>query len=138
MSWLIAGTIGTAARGENEFGVQMDCAESSMINHEIPINFGVQTEKAAVSGPLAVISIPITRNRDQYFGCLEMYGKNTNVAKIAYFQELNRCRREASSEPSVWFSAKRDPSLTSGFDTEKFEECLHERDRRLDVELIEE
>jgi hypothetical protein len=132
---IFVGLTESATGGENEFSGRTECSDSSLIIQKLQINFGVQTEKLGINGPVAVISIPITRNQDQYLGCLEMRGKNTEVAKIAYFQNRDRCRREALS-PTVLISASDHPALISGFDTQKYERCLHGNDKPLEVELI--
>ncbi len=120
----------------DKFGIRMDCADASMIFHKIQITQGVMTEKAVVSAPVSVISIPVTRNEKAYSGCLEMTGKNPKLAKMAFFQELDRCRLQASSKPLVSISAKNNPVLGSSFDAKEFEQCMHEKDRKLEVELI--
>ncbi|MGH8498167.1 MAG: hypothetical protein ACRERV_05080 [Methylococcales bacterium] len=133
---LCTGVNSNALGEDNKFGIHMDCADASTIFHRIQINQGVMTEKAVANAPVSVISIPVTRNQKAYSGCLEMTGKNPKLAKMAFFQDLDRCRLQASSKPLVSISAKNDPVLGSSFDAKEFEQCMHGKDRKLEVELI--
>lgn len=129
--------ISVAFADESEFGVNMHCADLSKLVHNIELNNGIMTEQAVIAAPVTVIAIPVTYNQDEYSKCLEMYGKNTNVARLAYFQDLNRCNRRATRIPAVSISSINKVSLASGFDAKEFEDCMHGTERKLEVELIE-
>lgn len=132
----LTGIVPAAFGNDSEFEVNLNCADTSRIFQKIQVNNGIMTEKAVVSAPVSTILIPLTRNDSDYLGCLEMHGRNTDVAKLAYFQDTDRCRRMASSKPQVSISSANNPVLTASFDRAAYSRCMRGKDRKLDVEII--
>lgn len=126
-----------ATAQDSGHALQMKCAKSSTYFHEIKINNGVRTEKAVVSAPVATFRIPVTRNSDEYVNCLETHRENPRVAKMAYFDELNRCRRETAAPPTITISTK-DLQLELAGQSGKAEldRCLRGVDGEIEVELV--